>query len=575
MDFYKVILNTLFKLDKKKTYIIFFLIMIGTALEILSIGSIIPLISFISNPENFNFVLIKNINIFEGKTFLILILIVFFVYLFKSIFLILINYKQNIFAWNLYEKISNLIYSNYINKKYSFHLKHHSSELTRNIKDEIKKFVSGAVIPLLNLIIEFITLFSIFILLAIYNFKVTIFASSTLLIFVGLFILITKKPILNFGMKKQTFDQVILKKLSETFQSIREIKIIKLQDLMINSFKKEVQNISITLAKYDTLKNSPKYLLELVIIILLMGFFLIGNSEKSNTDELFASITLFAVAALRLIPSFTRIINHIQTIKFNTPSCQVIIKELNSPMINLSSLEKVSEIKFLKQVKLNNIFFKYNFEKNGRNDQFVLNNLNFMLNKGEIIGISGDSGSGKSTLLDIFTGLLKPIKGSIDVDEISIQKDEQLLSWQNNISYVHQNSAFFNDTIKNNITLFQGKFDQKYYEKIIDCVCLKEFINNLANKDDSELGEKAINISGGEKQRIALARAIYMNKDILILDEATNALDEEMEKKVINNILNLIKNKNVIIVSHNSKILNNCDKIYEINNGTMNLSGKS
>ena len=244
-------------------------------------------------------------------------------------------------------------------------------------------------------------------------------------------------------------------------------------------------------------------------------------------------------------------------------------------MINLSSLEKVSEIKFLKQVKLNNIFFKYNFEKNGRNDQFVLNNLNFMLNKGEIIGISGDSGSGKSTLLDILTGLLKPIKGSIDVDEISIQKDEQLLSWQNNISYVHQNSAFFNDTIKNNITLFQGKFDQKYYEKIIDCVCLKEFINNLANKDDSELGEKAINISGGEKQRIALARAIYMNKDILILDEATNALDEEMEKKVINNILNLIKNKNVIIVSHNSKILNNCDKIYEINNGTMNLSGKS
>ena len=161
--------------------------------------------------------MIKNINIFEGKTFLILILIVFFVYLFKSIFLILINYKQNIFAWNLYEKISNLIYSNYINKKYSFHLKHHSSELTRNIKDEIKKFVSGAVIPLLNLIIEFITLFSIFILLAIYNFKVTIFASSTLLIFVGLFILITKKPILNFGMQQQTFDQVILKKLSGEF----------------------------------------------------------------------------------------------------------------------------------------------------------------------------------------------------------------------------------------------------------------------------------------------------------------------------------------------------------------------
>ncbi len=216
------------------------------------------------------------------------------------------------------------------------------------------------------------------------------------------------------------------------------------------------------------------------------------------------------------------------------------------------------EIKNL--IKLDNLSFGYKSEIK------ILDKINLSIKKGERIGIIGESGSGKSTLLDLLMGLVKPTEGAILVDNKNIHSKEfknldEL--WMNSIAHVPQNVYLFDKSIKENIIFNStSNYKIKDIEEVARKANILKFIQSLEKKFDSLVGERGVRISGGQRQRIGIARALLKNPKVLILDEATSSLDNNTEKKIIEEIESLDKNLTIIMVAHRITTLKNCDKIY-------------
>jgi ABC-type bacteriocin/lantibiotic exporter with double-glycine peptidase domain len=192
----------------------------------------------------------------------------------------------------------------------------------------------------------------------------------------------------------------------------------------------------------------------------------------------------------------------------------------------------------------------------------IFKKLNLLIKKGEIIGISGKSGSGKTTFINILLGLLEPNSGDILVDNVNIKNN--LKGWQKNIGYVPQIIHLLNNSIKENITL--GFFEKNTIsiKKAIELSKIQNFVKNLKNKERTNIGEDGVKISGGQRQRLGIARAIYRNPQVLILDEPTSSLDNETEEDFIKTIFSMKRKKTIIIVSHKDSVLKKCDRIIKL-----------
>ena len=276
--------------------------------------------------------------------------------------------------------------------------------------------------------------------------------------------------------------------------------------------------------------------------------------------------------AFRILPSLNRIINASQTLRFNLPAVDNISKEFSRSKEKKQSDLKIknpsTNINFKKNICINNLKFKYdNFQS------FSLNNLNLTVLKGDKIGIFGSSGSGKSTFIDVILGLLEPNSGAIEVDGVNIKKD--LTGWRKNVAYVPQKVYLTDDTIMNNIAFGQNpsKINKDKIKDAIKISELDKFIESLPNGVETIVGERGVRISGGQLQRIGIARAFYQEPKILILDESTNALDIETEDKIMQCIFNQSKVETLIVISHRRNTIKECNKIFEMKNGLLIKNG--
>mgnify|MGYP001407331640 FL=1 len=290
----------------------------------------------------------------------------------------------------------------------------------------------------------------------------------------------------------------------------------------------------------------------------LVASILFLNRIGSSTYEILTAASFFIAASYRIIPSLNKIVNSYLTIKFYAPVINLLTKEfsLNND-INFSD----KKLDFEREINISNISFKYpNTEK------YIFKNANLNIKKGSIIGIIGRTGSGKSTLIDIISGLVQPKDGMFMIDNQNLNHPELIRSWQNNLSYVSQNTYLMNDTIKKNIAF--GLEDEEINDsKIIESIErseLSKFIENLPNKINTYVGDRGVSLSGGQIQRIGIARALYRNSEFLILDEITSSLDIETERKIIKNILDNTQKQTILFVTHNLSLLKYCEKVFKV-----------
>ena len=222
------------------------------------------------------------------------------------------------------------------------------------------------------------------------------------------------------------------------------------------------------------------------------------------------------------------------------------------------------KINFDNHIKLKNVSFKY-----PNTEQLIFENVNIKFEKGKAYGIIGQSGSGKSTFLDLLTKFIDPTNGAIYVDNVEILSQKSLM---NKISYVSQNVFILDDTIKNNIIFGDNEnFNESLFLESLKLSNSLDFINNLKDGYETFVGEDGSQLSGGQKQRINIARAIYKKSEIIIFDEATNALDKKSEDLIFNSIGNLIGKKTLFVVTHKSDLVEKCNIKLEIKNKTIKI----
>lgn len=537
-------------------------------LELLGIGLIVPFLHVIIS-EDFYLEIIKFLKIFNfdslTKSDFLLTFIVFLlsVYILKALFLTYISYVNQKFLTEVKLNLSKRLFNSYLNQSYNFHIENNSSKLTSHIND-ISSFVAvtNSVIILIN---ESLIFFGLFLFLFI--FKPTLTFSA--IIFFGISGIIFYKNIQlknkTWGSIKQKNNILIFNQIKQSFGAIKELIILGRVHYSVKKFFNYSKNSADAEFKQGFIITLPRIWLELFGIIginIVLIFIIYSNQDISI---FISTIGLFVVILYRLMPSITRIMNSIQQIKFFEPIIENIHNQLFSDknyIINKVDINK--KLIFKKDIKIKNISYSYK-----ENQNLILDNLNFNINKNSFIAIIGQSGVGKTTLINIILGLINPDKGVIEVDGVDIKND--LKSWRNLIGYVPQDIYLNDDLLYKNIAFEvpEEEINFDLVNKVIALSQLTKFVQMLPKGINTEIGELGDKISGGQRQRIGIARALYNQPELLIFDEATNALDHKTEESIIKEI-NLLKNKKTIIfVSHRINILQKYAEIYELSNNCL------
>ena len=559
-------LNFILKLKSDKKF--FFLIMGASFIgffEAMGLISIFPFISLVSNPNliQSNSLLNKIFSYTELSIndFLILfgcLLIIFLTIL--ALLNILYNYFIFKYIYKKYYEINLFFFQNYLEQDFKFFLLKNNSYISKVINLELMYLIDGVLISFLNLLSKSIITISIIICLAIISFKVTILIGFGLALIYFIIVQISKKKIIELGVLLEKSNKNKMKIIQESFFGIREVKLFNQIGFQLNKFKNLTADFINSKSTYLIFSVIPRFLFELLIFITVISFiiFLIFNSM--DIENYLALIGIFGFAAIKLLPSFNTIFQSITTIKFHKKTIESIFNEKKLLMKNKKKIETNKKLKFTDKILFKNVKFSY-----PGNENTILENINISIKSNTLIGIKGQSGEGKSTFADLILGILKPIKGSISVDNIEIN-DENANSWLNNVGYVPQKFNLFNTSIFFNIT-FDQKLDETKIKKFYEClkiVNLKNFTDKQKLKHNFIISEDGKNLSGGQKQRVAIARALYKEIDLLVLDEPTSNLDEENTRLFIK-LINKLKEKiTVIVISHNQKVLNNCDEIIGI-----------
>jgi len=299
-------------------------------------------------------------------------------------------------------------------------------------------------------------------------------------------------------------------------------------------------------------------LASLVIIMVFQG---------KQLEEFIPILGVFTAAGFRILPSIQRILNAIQHLRFGLPTISTLTEELKLSIPDFT-MNKSQDIHFKDTLKLDRISYTY-----PGISKMVLNNISLEIRKGESIGLIGESGVGKSTLVDIILGLLSLDHGEVKIDGKNIQ--QSLRNWQNKIGYVPQSIYLCDDTICKNVAfgLSDEEIDKSLLKEAIRSAQLEKFVKSLPSGLDTTVGERGVRISGGQRQRIGIARALYHNPEVLVLDEATSSLDINTEKGVIDAVNVLRGNKTIIIVTHRLTTVEQCDRIYRLQEGKIVAEG--
>lgn len=555
--------------DKIKIFFLFLMMILAVLLEVVSIASILPLTrEFFEPTENLFFLKeIKIFSVYEG----IYVLIVFFltIYFFKFIYLFYFYYFQNKFINNLSAKLTTQLFTTYLFKGYEFHTQKNSSIMVRNLVTEIKLICSSFINPIFTIIIETTIIFGILIFLFNYQIKISIVMGIIFIVLILTYFLMIKKSFLRWGNQRQHLNSLSLKFSLQGLNGIKEIMIYSKQAFFKSVLSKNEHEYAKVSILYNTFQQLPRLLFEFVIILLLVFLMFFLKYQDLPNSQIFEILGVFSLASIRFIPSASRIIGSLQLLRYATPSMDVVLRE---NMISDKELEKIlkkqkntEEYSFNDSIKLTDVNFKFENKKD-----IILQDVNFELKKNEIVGIYGQSGSGKSTIIDLICGLLKPTSGTITMDGKDIR--DNIFSWRNKFGYVTQSTYLIDDTIKNNIILGDFKNDDaSQFENSIKLSQLENFINKQPDGIQTNVGERGAMLSGGQIQRIGIARAIYHKSEILIFDESTNSLDVDIEQKIIDEVHNLKKFKTIIMISHKMSVLKICDKIYELKNKKLKL----
>lgn len=566
MTFVKNIKHFINIIGFKKRKILFFLIFllfIQSILEVIGIALVIPLLHFLLKEDLSSLTFFSNFfnTFFLGNRenlimFMLLVMLIFFIL--KNLVSYGILKFVFKFIYDVQSSLKNLLFSNYVNMEYAKFANIKSSKLISNLSVSCALFSQSFTTPLMFLFAELMILSSIMFFLFFFHTKSFLILVIFIVSIIFLYFLFLNDYLKKLGLKKEINENLQVKTISSAIGSIKISKIFKIENILLKDFEHFNKMSANAHGKLSTLQHMPRMVLEVLALtgLVIVIIFLILSKESYNS--IIITLGIFSIASFKLLPSLNRTIFSLQGLSFSDSIFDTLLKDAKFTIDKkFLKKSKKKEIVIKKFIKFQNIKFKYE-----DTSKLVLNDINFKILKGKNIGIMGPSGIGKSTFLDILLGIQKPNFGKIIIDGKLINYDTA--SWINNFSYIGQENYIFDDTLINNIILNKKRTNKNDLEKIIKILKILK-LNNIIDNSPSGLntvvGERGINLSGGQIQRIAIARALFKESPIILMDEPTSSLDSDTENFFFNN-LHEVCNSTLIIVSHKFKTLSNCDQIY-------------
>ena len=561
---------------------------IGCALmQTLGVSAILPFVQAILTPD----VIIQNkylkpvlgwLNITDSDTVIILVGAgIIFVYFIKNLFLIMANYVQTRFRCHFHEDISIKLLNSYLKRPYSYFITTTSAEIIQAIQND-----SNSVYDIMNTLYQLVAEgFTIFLLGIMLIYSDLFMAAGVLGVCICCFLLVTlgfKKKLAQHGVIYRKAQEEQYKYLYQPIMGNKDIKVMQRSDFFVKYFEKATQKATKTNIVYSVIMSLPEKIIETICVSGIIVIVCLRLKMGIDVMTFIPQLSVFAVAAFRILPSVSKCAGYLQTMVFYRPA----MEETYADMWAFNQYEEahqqfyeqerkrkskisLEDIKFDKEIVLDNICWKYE-----NSTELVLKDLAITIHKGEAVAFIGTSGAGKTTLADIILGLLQPEIGFVRMDDIDVYAIP--IIWSKIIGYVPQSVFLIDDTIRGNVTfgLEPDEIDDEAVWEALDKAQIKEYVEQLPEGLDTMMGERGIRFSGGQCQRIAIARALYHDPDILVLDEATSALDGETENALMEAIDHLHGSKTLIIIAHRFSTIKNCDKIYEISNGQAHLKSK-
>ena len=543
--------------EKKLLYMALFFSLIGAFLEMLGISLILPFVAILFKNQIVTDMNFLNINIndivkfFESVSPFLPFILIIILFLLKNLILFAFSWFNSHLINTLGSRLSNNVYQKYLNKDYKFHINNNTSNLTFHsveVADRYKDTIGHT----FTIISEILVIFFLSCLMLFMEPKGFLISLVFITILSYLAFSLIKNSSMRWGKKVQNLDKQRFLELSHGYGGIKEIKIFKRINYFLNKY------FSITSERFramffiNVMSNLPRFLIETFFVFSLVVFIIYLKLSGKPDSEIFLILSLFGISSIRLMPSFNRILSSLQKVKYGQVYVETIDKIFSSEdnIINMKDFNQQNKQNENKIISFKNVYFEYPGK-----DKLTLQNINLNIFNKDFVGIVGKTGSGKSTLINLLLGLHKPSSGKIE-------------TFYKNVGYVPQSIFLMDDTIINNVAygIEENKIDMNLVEECIRKSQLKEFTDKLPDGLRTIVGEKGVRISGGELQRLGIARALYHNPDLLVFDEATNALDEKTELVLVDLVKELSRNITVIAISHNVKSLKYCSRILRIEN---------
>jgi len=564
--------SILTKKEIERGYIFLFLMFISMFFETLGIGLIAPLVTAISDPNilisnNYLSGVIEFLKISDFKSLILIFSIsLVVIYLVKNLFLSYFTWFKIHYLSTLRMNLSNRLFKIYLSQPYTFHLQHNSGQLIQNTISEVTVFTGRLLGPMLVILTEGLVFLGIVILL----FYIEPIGAISVTILLGLvtklILSLTRKNISRWGKERQYHDGKKIQHLQQGLGGVKDALILGKEE----HFLKQFQHHNLLGRRPDQkqafLQEVPRFLFEFLAVIGLIIIILSMTLQGKQISLILATLGIFGAAAFRLMPSITRILAAIQSVRYGFP----VLEKLHQEFDNIDSGFNINEYKESlnsfsepsNSLVFNNVSYSY-----PNTTKASLKNASLKIYQGESIGIIGPSGAGKSTLVDILLGLLKPEFGKVNIDDQDIHNN--LRSWQDQIGYVPQFIYLTDDSLRNNIAfgVVRKDIDDSLIDRVISSAQLTDFVGGLPEGLDTHVGERGVRLSGGQRQRIGIARALYHNPNIIVLDEATSSLDNITEKRIMETVFLLKQHKTVIIIAHRMSTLESCNRIYRLENG--------
>lgn len=570
----KQISRLLDKHNRIKLFIVVCMMVVGALLETLGVSLLLPLVSLLTNPAGIKenriieiFIDLLKIQTTQQLTVYIFLLLIF-VFLFKSLYLIFLNYAQYRFVYNCQYRTQQYFFKKYLDKQYEYFFHVSSAQVIRLISNDIP-YVFAMLNALMSLFTETIIAAFLICFLLIISPRITL----TLIIIVALLSLAIQKffykRIKEVGKEYRKSSEQLNSWILQAISSIKEVKAFQKESYFAKKADKWGKKYSVSVRKDLLFKSAPKILIEglCTCVILFLGVFYVmsGNDLLS----IFPVISALAVAMIRLLPSASRISTYINEISYYTSALEAIDVLMREFEIDDSKkVQGETDFKSCRKIEIRNLYYRY-----PDTDNYIFENINFEIESGQEIGIIGISGAGKTTFVDIMLGLLEVERGDFYIDEHKVSQTQ--LGYK--MGYIPQTISLINGSIKENVAfgIDADHIDEGKLAEAIQEAQLAEFIAELPDGLNTQVGERGIRLSGGQRQRIGIARALYTNPDILIFDEATSALDQDTETALMEAINYLHGRKTILIVAHRIGTLKNCDFIYRVCDGKIEKTDKT